>query len=102
MTAPPDLSKLSHADKDRLIQSLTAQLAEAQATIAAQEARITALEARIETLTRPPKTPANSSKPPSQGQKPNRRPVPLARLARAGPVWAGRCIRTRIEWSKPG
>jgi hypothetical protein len=69
MTSPPDLSKLSHAEKDTLILALFAQLAAAHERIAAQDARILALEARLDELTRPPKTPDNSSKPPSQGQK---------------------------------
>jgi len=69
VTQRPDLSKLSHAEKDALILALFTQLASAQQTIAAQEARIAALEARLEELSRPPKTPDNSSKPPSQGQK---------------------------------
>jgi transposase len=68
----PDLSKLSHAEKDALIQALTEQLVTAQERIAAQDARIAALEARLDALTRPPKTPDNSFKPPSQGQKQNR------------------------------
>lgn len=75
MTAPPDLSKLSDADKDRLILALIAQVAAAQATIATQARRIAALETRLDELTRPPKTPDNSSKPPSQGQKQDR-PAP--------------------------
>jgi transposase len=62
VSQPPDLTKLSSAEKDGLILALFAQLA------AAHE-KITALEARIDELTRPPKTPDNSSKPPSQGQK---------------------------------
>jgi len=65
VTAPPDLSRLSHAEKDALILSLFALLSQAHEKIAV-------LEARIDALTRPPKTPENSSKPPSQGQKPNR------------------------------
>jgi transposase len=77
VTPPRDLSKLSHADKDRLILALIGQLAAAQETIAALEARIAALAARLEELTRPPKTPDNSSKPPSQGQKQDR-PAPGA------------------------
>ena len=72
MSTIPDLSKLSHAEKDRLILALFARLAEAQDRIAAQDARIAALEARLEALTRPPKTPDNSSRPPSQGQKQDR------------------------------
>jgi transposase len=70
VTAPPDLSKLSDADKDRLILTLIGQLAAAQEAIAA-------LEARLNEQTRPPKTPDNSSKPPSQGQKQDR-PAPGA------------------------
>jgi transposase len=67
--SPPDLSTLSHAEKDTLILALFAQLAAAHERIAAQDARILALEARLDDLTRPSKTPDNSSKPPSQGQK---------------------------------
>jgi transposase len=77
VAAPPDLSKLSDADKDRLILALIGKLTAAQETIAAQQTRIAALEARLEELTRPPKTPDNSSKPPSQGQKQDR-PCPGA------------------------
>ena len=69
MIQPPDLARLSHAEKDALILALLAQLAAAHERIAAQDARIAALEARLDELTRPPKTPDNSSKPPSQGQK---------------------------------
>jgi transposase len=64
----PDLSKLSHADKDALILALMAQLA-----AAAQ--RIAALEAQVAALTQPPKGPGNSSTPPSKGQKEDR-PTP--------------------------
>jgi transposase len=64
VTPLPDLSTLSHAEKDTLIASLFARLAEALD-------RIVALEARVAELTRPPKTPGNSSKAPSQGQKAN-------------------------------
>jgi transposase len=70
--ASPDLTKLSHTEKDALILSLIAQLAAAHERIAAQDTRIAALEARIDELSRPPKTPDNSSKPPSQGQKQDR------------------------------
>ena len=78
MTSLPDLSRLSHAEKDTLILALFAQLAAAHERIAAQDARILALEARLDELTRPPKTPDNSSKPPSQGQKQDR-PSPTDR-----------------------
>ena len=84
MTVPPDLSKLSHAEKDALILALLAQLA------AAHE-RIAALEARLDELTRPPKTPDNSSKPPSQGQKPDR-PASAERPPRRSRPGVGRTL----------
>lgn len=62
MTQLPDLSRLSHDEKDALIRALWAQ-------VQALTARVAALEA---TLGTPPKTPDNSSVPPSKGQKPNR------------------------------
>src|SRR5215203_2628130 len=58
----PDLSSLSHDEKDVLIHALWAQ-------VQALTARVAELEAR---LGLPPKTPDNSSLPPSQGRKPNR------------------------------
>jgi Tfp pilus assembly protein FimV len=81
----PDLSQLSHAEKDALIQALTGQLAALQALISTQDARIAALEARLDALSRPAKTPDNSSKPPSQGQKQDRPPIDRpARESRPG------------------
>ena len=62
MTELPDLSRLSHNEKDALIHALWAQ-------VQALTARVAALEARLGT---PAKTPDNSSVPPSKGQKPNR------------------------------
>ena len=62
MTQLPDLSRLSHEEKDALIHALWAQ-------VQALTVRVAALEARLGT---PPKTPNNSSLPPSKGQKPNR------------------------------
>ncbi len=67
----PDLSSLSHAEKDALIHALWAQ-------VQALTARVAELEARRGL---PPKTPDNSSLPPSQGKKPNRGDKP----ARCGP-----------------
>ena len=91
MTSPPDLSELSHVEKDTLILALFAQLAAAHERIAAQDARILALEARLDELTRPPKTPDNSSKPPSQGQKQDR-PSPTDRPARKSRPGVGRTL----------
>jgi transposase len=59
MSAGPDLSRLSHEQKDALIAALMTQ-------VAALTARIAELEAK---LGLPPKTPDNSSMPPSKGQK---------------------------------
>ena len=84
MSQPPDLTRLSSAEKDGLIPRLFAQLAAANEKIAA-------LEARIDQLTRPPKTPDNSSKPPSRGQKPNR-PEGEARPPRKSRPGVGRTL----------
>jgi len=73
----PDLSKLSHADKDALIQTLLARLDGALKLISE-------LQARIDDLTRPGKTPGNSSLPPSKGQKPNRQDKPPHQGPRPG------------------
>ena len=57
MPALPDVSQLSHAEKDALILALWQRLE-------AAERRIAELEAK---LAEPPKTPNNSSLPPSKG-----------------------------------
>ena len=62
MTELPDLSQLTHEEKDALIRALWAQ-------VQALAARVAELEAR---LGAPQKTPDNSSLPPSKGKKPNR------------------------------
>ena len=67
MTELPDLSRLSHAEKDALIHALWAQVQALTARVAALEATLG--EAKLGV---PPKTPDNSSVPPSKGQKPNR------------------------------
>lgn len=61
MTELPDLSCLSHAEKDALIRALWAQ-------VQALTARVAALEAR---LAEPPKNSDNSSQPPSRDNKAN-------------------------------
>ena len=70
----PDLSLLSHAEKDALIHALWAQ-------VQALTARVTEFEAR---LGLPPRTPDNSSLPPSPGKKPNRGDKPARRGPRQG------------------
>ena len=84
MTQPPDLSRLSHAEKDALILALFERLT-------VQNERIAALEARLAELIRPPKTPDNSSKPPSEGQKQNR-PEGAARPPRQSRPGVGRTL----------
>ena len=74
----PDLSSLSHAEKDALIHALWAQVQALTAQVATLAARIAELEARLGLSA---KTPDNSSLPPSQGQKPNCEDKP----ARTGP-----------------
>jgi transposase len=63
----PDLSPLSHPEKDALIHALWVQAQAEQ--IAVLTARVAELEARRGD---PPKTPDNSSTPPSKGNKANR------------------------------
>ena len=92
MTAAPDLTALSHAEKDALIAALFQQLAAAEARIAAQDARSAALEAWIDELTRPPKTPDNSSKPPSQSQKQDTPAAGADRPPRKGRPGTGRAL----------
>src|SRR3954465_11255880 len=74
----PDLSSLSHDEKDALIHALWAQVQALTAQVGILTARVAALEAKLRL---PPKTPDNSSLPPSQGKKPNRDDRP----ARNGP-----------------
>jgi transposase len=77
----PDLSQLSHAEKDALILALWRRLD-------AAERRIAELEAK---LAEPPKTPDNSSVPPSKGTMRRRRGgMARGRAALAGRVVAGR------------
>src|SRR5918911_636256 len=65
----PDLSSLSHDEKDALIHALWAQVQALTAQVTTLTARVAELEAKLGV---PPKTPGNSSLPPSQGKKPNR------------------------------
>src|SRR5919205_3599874 len=70
----PDLSSLSHDEKDALIHALWAQ-------VQALTARVAELETR---LGLPPKTPNNSNLPPSRGRKPNRDDKPARTDPRPG------------------
>jgi transposase len=74
----PDLSSLSHDEKDALIHALWAQVQALTGQATTLAARVVELEARLGV---PPKTPDNSSLPPSRGKKPNREDQP----GRTGP-----------------
>jgi transposase len=63
-----DLSTLSHAQKDELIQSLLPLVGQLEPALA----RIADLERRLAVLERPPKNPDNSSLPRSKGPKSDR------------------------------
>jgi len=69
VTQLPDLTCLSHDEKDALIRVLWAQVQMLTAQVRTLAARVADLEAK---LGEPPKTPDNSSVPPSQGRKANR------------------------------
>jgi len=69
MTALPNLSQLTHEEKDALIRALWAQVQALTAQVQTLVARVAELEAKLDV---PPKTPDNSSLPPSKGRKPNR------------------------------
>ena len=72
----PDLSSLSHEQKDALIHALWAQVHALRAQVEVLTSEGTRLRSRVAELEaklgQPPKTPDNSSLPPSQGKKPNR------------------------------
>ena len=85
MTELPDLSQLTHGEKDALIRALWAQV---QTLVT----RVAELEAKLDV---PPKTPDNSSLPPSKSKKPNRpekgechgpRPGSLGRMGGGRPL----------------
>jgi len=78
MTELPDLSQLTHDEKDSLIRALWAQVQALTAQVQTLAARVAELETK---LGEPPKTPDNSSLPPSQGKKPNR----AEKVPRRGP-----------------
>ena len=69
MTELPDLTCLSHDEKDALIRALWAQVQMLTTQVQILTARVAELESK---LGGPPKTPDNSSVPPSQGKKANR------------------------------
>ena len=72
----PDLSSLSHEQKDALIHALWAQVQALREQVEILTSEVTRLRSRVGELEaklgQPPKTPDNSSLPPSQGKKPNR------------------------------
>jgi len=72
----PELSSLSHEQKDALIHALWAQVQALREQVEILTSEVTRLRSRVSELEaklgQPPKTPDNSSLPPSQGKKPNR------------------------------
>jgi len=78
VTQLPDLSHLTHEEKNALIRALWAQVQALTAQVQTLVARVAELEAKLGTS---PKTPDNSSLPPSKGKKPNR----AEKVARRGP-----------------
>ncbi len=80
MTQLPDLSALSHAEKDALILALWEQVQKLSARVAELEAK----------LGGPPKTPENSSLPPSQARKANKPARKGAKKRRKGHGRGGR------------
>jgi transposase len=93
MTDLPNLSTLSHDEKDALIRALWAQVQALTTQVQTLTARVAELEAR---LGGPPKTPANSSVPPSQGKKANRADTPKREGPRKGSL--GRKGGGRAAW----
>ncbi len=75
MTRPPDLSRLTEAQKDALILVLWEKVQEQALAIGDRDAVLGDLVKRVADLEaelgRPPKGPGNSSVPPLQGQKAN-------------------------------
>jgi len=85
MTELPDLSQLTHDEKDALIRALWAQVQALTAQVQTLVARVAELEARLEA---PPKTPDNSSLLPSRGQSRTGRRRASAR-AHVRAAWGG-------------
>ena len=81
VTQLPDLSRLSHDEKDALIRALWAQVQALTAQVQKLTTQVVELEARLGV---PPKTPDNSSLPPSAGQKAKRGEKPKRRGPRQG------------------
>src|SRR3982750_489289 len=77
----PDLSGLTHDEKDALIRALWAQVQALAAQVVTLTARVAELEAK---LGLPPKTPDNASLAPSRGKKPNRGDKPAWTRPRQG------------------
>jgi transposase len=83
VTELPDLSHLSHAEKDALALGLWAQVQALTAQVQRLTARVAELEAQHGA---PPKTPDNSSLPPSAGKKARRSDSPKRARPRQGSV----------------
>jgi transposase len=86
----PDLTSLSHDEKDALIYALWAQVQALTTQVQFLTAQVTTLQGRVAELDTklgvPPKTPDNSSLPPSRGKKPNRGDRPARNGPRQGSI----------------
>ncbi len=85
----PDLSHLTHQEKDTLILALWTQVQALTVQVQTLVARAAELEAKLDG---PPKTPDNSSLPPSKSQKPNRPEKRKRRGPRLGSLGRGRAL----------
>jgi transposase len=86
----PDLTSLSHDEKDVLIHALWAQVQALTTQAQFLTAQVTTLQGRVAELEAklgvPPKTPDNSSLPPSRGKRPNRGDRPARNGPRRGSI----------------
>ena len=105
----PDLTSLSHDEKDVLIHALWAQVQALTTQAQFLTAQVTTLQGRVAELEAklgvPPKTPDNSSLPPSRGKRPNRGDRPARNGPRRGSIGrkgGGRLLAGWDHWSQPG
>jgi transposase len=94
VTELPDLTRLTHDEKDALIRALWAQVQMLTTQVQSLMTRVAELEAQLAV---PPKTPDNSSMPPSQGQKPNHGERPQRKGPRQGSLGRKGGGRTLVE-----
>lgn len=91
MTQFPELSGLSHGEKDALILAFWEQVQELRAANATLIERVAELEAKLH---EPPKDPGNSSVPPSQARKANKSAGKGGKQRRKGHGRGGRALHS--------